>query len=189
MKARAPVKLEARLIYGEVIEGLLRHGLHGQVSLRLRERLRQLGLDVDRPPQTFSAVVWRQCLQVIVEEAFPGVLPEEGFRQLARQHLEGYGRTLLGRATMRVLRLLGPRRMVQRLPHVLGSTDNYTVGVVVEQGPSTFELTLNSSPLPAGYAESLFESFLKASGAEEPRVKLVQSSADSCTYQLDWKGR
>jgi uncharacterized protein (TIGR02265 family) len=189
VKARAPVKLEDRLIYAEVVEGLIRHGLSGKVSLRLRERLRQLGLDVDRPPQTFPVVAWQQCLAVIVEEAFPGVPTEEGFRQLARQHVEGYGRTLLGKATMRVMRLLGPRRMVLRLPHMLGSTDNYTVGVVEERGPTTFELALNSSPMSIGYPEALFESFLTASGAEEPRVKLLQSSAEGSTYQLTWKER
>ena len=189
MKTRAPVKLEDRLVYGEVMEGLLQHGLRGQVSLRLRERLRQLGMNVDQPPSSFPVLQWLQCLRVIVEETFPGIPTEEGFRRLARQHVEGYSRTLLGRATIRVMRLLGPRRMVLRLPNVLGSTDNYTTGVVVERGPSTFELAINSSLQPPGYTESLLETLLAGCGAEEPHVKVLQSSEDSTTYQLTWKER
>jgi uncharacterized protein (TIGR02265 family) len=189
VKPRAQLKLEDRLIYAEVVEGLIQHGLRGRVSLRLRERLRQLGLDVDRPPQSFPVVSWWKCLHVIVEETFPGVPTEEGFRRLARQHMEGYGRTLLGRATLRVLRLLGPRRMVLRLPHVLGSTDNYTSGTVVERAPGVFELVLNSSGQPAGYAESLFEAFLEVCAASEPRVKLLREGDDSSTYLIAWKER
>lgn len=187
MKARPPVKLEDRLIYSEVVEGLIQHGLRGQVSLRLRERLRQLGLDVDRLPSSFPVVKWWPCLYVIVEETFPGVPVQEGFRRLARQHVEGYGRTLLGRATLRVLRLLGPKRMVQRMPNVLSSTDNYTVGTVREREPSAWELTLNSNGQPPGYIESLFESLLEACGAREPVVKAVASSPDSSTWLLSWK--
>lgn len=189
MKPRAGVKLEDRVVYVEVVEGLIRHGLRGQVSPRLRERLRQLGLDVDRPPQSFPVVSWWKCLYVIVEETFPGVPAEEGFRRLARQHMEGYGHTLLGRATLRVLRLLGPRRMVLRLPHVLGSTDNYTTGAVVERAPGVFELVLNSSGQPAGYAEALLESFLEVCAASESRVKLIQEAEDRSTYLLAWKER
>lgn len=187
MKPRPPVKLEDRLIYSEVVEGLIQHGLRGQVSLRLRERLRQLGLDVDRLPSSFPVVKWWPCLHAIVEEAFPGVPTQEGFRRLARQHVEGYGRTLLGRATLRVLRLLGPRRMVQRLPNVLSSTDNYTQGTVLEREPGAWELTLNSGGHPPGYIESLFESILEACGAREPRVRRLSSTPDSSTWLLSWK--
>lgn len=181
------MRLEDRLIYTEVIEGLIQHGLGGRVSSRLRERLGELGLNVDRLPSTFPVVKWWKCLHIIIEELFPGVPVEEAFRRLARQHVEGYGRTLMGRATLRVMRLLGPRRMVQRLPNVLSSTDNYTVGTVEEKGPMAWELTLNSVQ-PPGYTESLFESMLSACGAVEPRVKVIQRGEDSTTYLLTWSG-
>ncbi len=189
MKTRGPVRLEDRLIYGEVIEGLLQHGLRGQVSLRLRERLRQLGLDVDRPPSSFPVLKWVQCLQAVVEETFPGMPADEAYRQLARRHMEGYGQTLLGRATVRVMRLLGPRRMVLRLPNWLSATDNYTVGVVVERGPCAYELALNSSQTPAAYVEALFQAMLTACGAREAEVKTLEASDGGTTYALSWRER
>jgi uncharacterized protein (TIGR02265 family) len=186
VKSRPPVKLEDRLIYSEVIEGLIQHGLGGHVPSRLRERLGDLGLDVDHPPSTFPVVTWLKCLRVIIEELFPGVPMDEAFRRLARQHVEGYGRTLMGRATVRVMRLLGPRRMVQRLPSMLSATDNYTAGTVEERGPTEFVLTLNSSQQPSVYVESLFEAMLSACGAVEPRVKQQESHEDRATYLLTW---
>ncbi|MDY7225966.1 DUF2378 family protein [Hyalangium rubrum] len=185
MKARPLVKLEDRLIYTEVVEGLVRHGLGGQVSPRLRERLRHLGLDVDRPPPAFPVLAWQKCLHVIVEETFPGMPREEGFRRLAHRHVQGYGQTLIGKATLRVLRLLGPRRMVLRLPKVLSSTDNYTEGSAEERGPMEYTVSINSKQ-PLGYVEGLFESVLLACGAARPRVTLLEGSEEHSTFLLTW---
>ena len=186
MKSRPPVKLEDRLIYSEVIEGLIQYGLGGHVPSRLRERLGDLGLDVDRLPSTFPVVKWLKCLRVIIEELFPGVPEQEAFRRLAWQHVEGYGRTLMGRATLRVMRLLGPRRMVKRLPSILSATDNFTAGTVEPRGPAQFVLSLNSNLEPSAYAESLIAALLGACGAVEPKVTRQESHEDRATYLLSW---
>ena len=180
------MRLEDRLIYSEVIEGLIQYGLGGRVPSRLRERLGDLGLDVERLPSTFPVVTWLKCLRTITEELFPGVPEEEAFRRLARQHVEGYGRTLMGRATLRVMRLLGPRRMVNRLPSMLSATDNYTAGTVEQLGDTQFVLSLNSNVQPPSYAESLFETLLSACGAVQPQAKRQESREDSSTYLLSW---
>lgn len=134
-------------------------------------------------------VTWLKCLRVIVEELFPGVPMEEAFRRLARQHVDGYGRTLMGRATVRVMRLLGPRRMVNRLPSMLSATDNYTAGTVEERGPREFVLSLNSNLQPAAYAEALFEALLSACGAVEPRVTRQENHEDRSSYLLTWSDK
>jgi uncharacterized protein (TIGR02265 family) len=179
--------LEDRLVYSEAVEGLIKYGLGGHVPSRLRERLGDLGLDVDRLPSTFPVVAWVKCLSVITEELFPALPRDEAFRRLARQHVDGYSRTLMGRATLRVMRLLGPRRMMQRLVDMLAAMDNYTTGAVVERGPSAFELSLNSDLQPVAYAESVFESILGACGAEQPQAKRLEGREEGATYLLTWR--
>lgn len=186
-KAPRAVRPEDRVVFSQVVEGLLQHGLRGKVSPRLRERLHQAGLDVDRPLlPVYPATVWHHCLGIIVEETYPGTPLEEAFRRLAEAHVEGYGRTLLGRAVYRIMRLLGPQRMVQRLPQTLGDTDNYTVATLVARGPTTFEMRMNSVVPWPGYAEALFESLLRVAGAESPRVVKAQVEAAHTTYLLTW---
>ncbi|AKQ69539.1 hypothetical protein A176_006451 [Myxococcus hansupus] len=190
MKTRAAVPLAQRLVYVQVVEGLLEHGLRGRVSPRLKHRLRQAGIDLDRPLlPAYPVPLWMQCLNVIVEESFPGLSREDAFRQLAERHIEGYGRTLVGRAVYGVMRLLGPRRLVQRLPQTLRATDNYTEVELLEQGPTTFTMRMNSVLDAPGYAESLFESLLRLGGAEAPRVSRTHVAADSTTYLITWTER
>ncbi|GMU05101.1 DUF2378 family protein [Corallococcus caeni] len=178
---------EQRQVYVQVVEGLLQHGLKGQVSPRLRERLRQAGVDLDRPLLPLYPVpLWARCMDIVVEEVYPDVPRAEGYALLARAHVEGYGATLLGRAVMGVMRVLGPRRMVHRLPEVLRGTDNYTEATLTERGPTHFELHLNSSFSAPGYVEALFEGMLAAGGAKAPRVTKVHDDGDSSTYALTW---
>jgi hypothetical protein len=106
-----------RLVYASVVEGLLRHGLQGQLTPRLKERLRQIGVDVDRPLlPAYPVPLWFYCLRAIVDEVYPGQPLEPAFRDLGTRMTEGYGRTVLGRALYMLARLQGPRRMVLRLP-------------------------------------------------------------------------
>ncbi|MFP2961334.1 DUF2378 family protein [Myxococcus sp. 1LA] len=190
MKHRRSVPLEQRLVYVQVVEGLLAHGLRGHVSPRLKHRLRQAGIDLDRPLMpAYPVPLWEQCLNVIVEETFPGMPREDAFRQLAERHVEGYGRTVVGRAVYGVMRLLGPKRMVQRLPQTLRATDNYTEAELTEQGPATYVMRMNSRLNAPGYAEALFEGLLRVGGAESPRVTRTQEDADGTTYLLTWTER
>ncbi|RKG85929.1 DUF2378 family protein [Corallococcus terminator] len=181
---------EQRHVYVQVVEGLLQHGLRGQVSPRLRERLRQAGVDLDRPLLPLYPVpLWTRCLHIVVEETYPGTPREEAFRRLARAHVEGYGATLLGRAVMSVMRLLGPKRVMQRLPEVLRGTDNYTEAVLTELGPAHYELRINSVVDAPGYAEALFEAVLQVGGAQAPRATKLREEQDGTVYVLTWTER
>lgn len=190
MKSGKHVPLEHRLVYVQVVEGLIQHGLQGRISPRLKTRLRQVGLDVDRPLlPAYSVLMWQQCLRVIAEETWPGMALEEAFRHLAAAHVEGYGRTLIGRAVYGVMRLLGPRRLVQRMPQTLRGTDNYTQVELVEKGPAAYEMRMNSALDCPGYAESLFEHMLRVGGGESPHVTTLSVEDGHTTYLLTWTER
>jgi len=182
---RRSVPLEQQLVYSQVVEGLLEHGLHGRVTLRLKARLKQAGLDLDRPLlPAYPVPMWKGCLAIIAEEAWPGLPREQAFRQLAEAHVEGYGRTLMGRAAFGVMRLLGPRRLVMRLPQTLRANDNDTEAELVARGPTTYELWVNSVLDAPGYAEALFEALLRIGGAQAPRVTRTSVTEESSTYLL-----
>jgi uncharacterized protein (TIGR02265 family) len=184
------VKREDRRVLVQAVEGLLRHGVGERVTPRLRERLRQVGLDLDRPLlPAYPTEQWLHCLHIIVEELYPGLPREEAFRQLAAAHVDGFGRTLVGRALMRLMRLLGPRRTVQQMTQALRSSDNYTEVRLTQRGPCAYEMWLNSVVDAPGYSEALFVGFLRVSGAEEPRASLVRYEDEGTTYLLTWKER
>ncbi|MCP3098239.1 TIGR02265 family protein [Myxococcus sp. K15C18031901] len=190
MKSPQDLPLEHRFVYAQVVEGLLEHGLNGRVSPRLKARLKEAGVDLGRPLlPTYPVLLWLRCLHIIVEETWPGLPPEQAFPRLAAAHVEGYGRTLIGRAVYGVMRLLGPRRLVLRLPQTLRATDNYTRVELTEKDPTTFEMWMNSALPCPGYSETLFESLLRVGGAESPRVLILTQDDGETRYLLTWKER
>lgn len=192
MNPRKPVPVEQRLVYVQVVEGLLQHALHGQISPRLHQRLKQVGVDLDRPLlPAYPVSLWGHCLSIIIEETYPDLAREEAYRRLAEAHVQGYGRTVIGRAVFGVMRLLGPRRLVQRMPQMLRATDNYTEAEVAARGPTTYEMRLNSVLDAPRYTETLFEAMLRVGGAESPRVTKthVDPAVPSTTYLLTWTER
>ncbi|WP_255442408.1 DUF2378 family protein [Corallococcus sp. Z5C101001] len=181
------VPLGERQVYVQVVEGLLQHGLRGQLSPRLRERLRQAGVDLDRPLLPLYPVpLWARCLHIVIEEVYPGLPRTEAFSRLAHAHVEGYGATLLGRAVMGVMRVLGPTHVVRRLPEVLRGTDNYTEVTLTERGPAHYELELNSVMDAPGYTEALFEALLGAGGAKAPRATKLHEGEGRTVLSLTW---
>ena len=176
-----------RLVYASVVEGLLRHGLEGRLTPRLKERLRHIGVDMDRPLlPAYPVPVWLHCLRATIDEVYPGMAPEAAYRDLGARMTAGYGRTLVGRALYVLARLQGPRRMVLRLPNMLASGDNYTNAEVVEKGPCHFEMRMNSVVEAPGYAESIMEALLRLSGAQGPRVRVLDRSRGHTLYGLEW---
>ncbi|MBF5043411.1 DUF2378 family protein [Aggregicoccus sp. 17bor-14] len=188
MPMRRPEPSE-RLVYASVVEGLLRHGVQEPLPLVLKERLRHIGVDVDRPLlPAYPVPMWMHCLRAVAEELYPGEPLERALRALAVRHAEGYGHTVVGHALYAVARMMGPRRMVHRLPHLLASGDNYTRAELLELAPAHYELRMNSEVDMPGYAEGLMEALLGLSGAREPQVQELERGDGHTRFSLRWAG-
>lgn len=178
---------QERLVFGQVVEGLVKHGLKGRLTPALSARLRSEGLDLERPIlPAYPVELWVRCLHAIVDLDAPELGREEAFRQLGARMVDGMGETLVGKALFSLLRLIGPRRLVQRLPRDLASSDNYTNATLTELGPTEFRLWMNSNPRLPGYAESLLASMLRMGGAKEPRVEVTRQTDTETEYLLRW---
>ena len=178
-----------RLVYASVVEGLLRHAVPSPLPLTLKERLRHIGVDVDRPLlPAYPVGMWLHCLRAVAEALYPDEPPERALRALAGRHADGYGHTVVGHALYAVARLMGPRRLVHRLPQLLASGDNYTRAELLERGPAHYELRMNSEVDVPGYAEGLMEALLGLSGARTPHVQELERGGGHTRFALRWAG-
>ncbi len=176
-----------RLVFSTVVEGLLKHGLGGDLPPALKERLKAEGLDVERPLlPAYPVKVWQSCLYQIVAHYSPQLGREEAFRKLGRQMADGYAHTLLGRALYGLMRLIGPNRSLKRMAQNLGSSDNYTNVTLTELSPSEFEMKMNSKLEIRGYAEGIFEAMLETAGARAVSVQESARSDADTTYRIRW---
>lgn len=176
-----------RLVFSSIVEGLLKHGLVGEMPPSLRARLKVEGIDVDRPLlPAYPVKTWEKCLHQIVEHYYPQLPREESFRKLGKQMADGYAHTFMGKALYALMRLLGPNRTLKRMAQNLGSSDNYTNVTLVELSPTEFEMKMNSTLEIRGYAEGLFEAMLETSGAREVSVAESARADVGTAYRIRW---
>jgi uncharacterized protein (TIGR02265 family) len=178
---------ESELVFQQSVEGLFQIGLKGQVTPELVARLRAAGLDLARPlAPAYSREVWERCLQVTAELLWRGEPPERAYHRLGRCLIEGFAETLMGRALVGIVRLVGPRRTLERMTRNLRSGCNYSATHVTDAGPAEVLLWVNEARLPPAYVAGLLEATLAFAGARGVDIQVHARDKNGCTYRVRW---
>lgn len=104
-------------IPSSVFEGLFIRGLepHGALTRALASE----GYDPRCPELDYPLGVWKRCLTQARMLAFGDLNEADAQRLLGRKMCEGFGRTLVGRVAAVPLPMIGPARVMERLPRYL----------------------------------------------------------------------
>lgn len=176
------------LVYEQTVEGLFIRALGNRLTPECRARLSEAGLDVTRklkPAYPFPS--WMTFIRIAAEELYPGMpLPEATFK-LGEAHLEGFRETMLGRAVISLLRVLGPKRALLRATQNFRAGNNYTETRVTELTPYQFELWMNEVGNFPEFTAGIIHAGVRMSGAKEPRVEPTGYDGHACTYRITWK--
>jgi uncharacterized protein (TIGR02265 family) len=176
------------LIFEQTIEALFVRALNGKLTPECKARLLQAGLDVDqklKPAYAFRS--WMKFIRIVAEELYPGQPLEEATFELGVAYIDGYRETMLGRAVLSLLRVLGPRRTLARATQNFRSGNNYTESRLVELGPTTFELWMNEVGDFPAFTAGIIHGGLRIAGAKEIRVEPSGYDGHACTYRISWR--
>jgi uncharacterized protein (TIGR02265 family) len=176
-----------RLVFASAFESLFQKSLDGRVSPTLKSGLLELGVNLDRPLlPAYPLETWIRALQLTVQDLFPDEPPERAFEQLAALVISGYEKTLLGRATLAMMRLVGPDRCLKRFAQGLHTTDNYSEVELTPEGPGAYTFRINLVSETPRYVESLVEGILRTAGAKAPRMELMDTTQTHSTFRVGW---
>src|SRR5512141_2849611 len=105
-----------RVVFGETFAGLYRKGLKGRLLPSLKEQLRGIGIDVDRPFLAgYPLEVWNRGIALVASSLYPGLSFEEATWQLGEDFIFGFAQTAVGRAVFAFLKLIGPMKSLERM--------------------------------------------------------------------------
>jgi uncharacterized protein (TIGR02265 family) len=181
---------ERPVVFGNSVEALLRV-LQPVLTPALAARFRQLGVDLHHPNPAYPYELWVEALRLAMATLYPDASHDEATYRLGRAIFETYGSTLLGKALLQLLRVVGPKRGLERMARNLRTTNNYSETRLVEHGAGHFELWVNRAAFPH-YFRGLLEAGLEFAGARQVHVRLLRSGAEatppdpSVTFELRW---
>ncbi len=176
------------LVYEQTIEALFVRALGGRLTPECRARLHEAGLDVDqniKPAYSFES--WMRFIRIAAEELYPGEPIAEATFKIGEAYVEGFRQTMLGRAVLSLLRVLGPRRTIARATQNFRAGNNYTETRVTELGPTQFEVWMNEVGDFPEFTAGIIQAGVRMSGAKELRVEPLGYDGHACTYRITWK--
>ncbi len=119
-----------RATQGSFFEGLFIHSL--RASGAFADALRDCGFDTHHPKALYPIEVWNEALEVAWRHCYPGLERERAYHELGRQLILGFLKTRMGWVVGMSLPLLGPERLLSRLPSLF-SLDTFRYDIEVRQ--------------------------------------------------------
>jgi uncharacterized protein (TIGR02265 family) len=178
---------EEPMMFAHTVEALFLRAFAGEVSERCRERLRQVGIDLERPLlPAYPVATWVAALEVAAAELLPHLTREAAYLQLGRRIVDGYVHTMLGRPLTTLGRLLGPHRVLEGMTHMLRTANNFQLTRLQLPGPEEAQLWVNTRVPVATYYQGLLSSMLERCGVSALEVEPGQSTGDGYRYTIRW---
>ncbi|WP_407736389.1 DUF2378 family protein [Hyalangium sp.] len=175
------------VVFEHTVEGLFLVALRGRLSAAAAASLRRTGLDLSKkllPAYPFE--IWKQCLEIAVRDLYSHLPRPEAWRRIGHALVEGMARTVIGRATAGVARLLGPLRALRRLEATLKSADNYVEARITERSATCLEVSINEVMGQPTYYQGILEASLAMTGAKGGRVELLSCEGGGATFRVQW---
>jgi uncharacterized protein (TIGR02265 family) len=173
------------MMFSQAVDGLVR-ALGEHLDEPAKDTLRELGLDLRRPLEPgYPLETWFKVMRFGAGLIAPGRPEAEQFELLGRRFVDGYEQTLVGRALLASMRVLGPRRMLERMNRNFRSGNNYTETQLVPRGPNDFELSFNQVKSPEFYRGMLLAG-LGRTGATGLAIQLVRHDDQGTTFRVTW---
>lgn len=176
------------LDFAVTYQSLFHDALKRELTPRLKQRLKELGLDLDRKLLPgYPAALWPQVMRVVAEELYPGTELFRAAQQLGQRFIDAYFGTTMGGAIALVFRTLGPMRALGRVERSLRSTNNYQRTRLTPRGPKQAELWIAEVNGVTGWFVGMIEAVAKHLALVAPRVEVTEDDGRSATFRLSWE--
>lgn len=175
-----------RVWFSHAIEGVFVRGLGKRLTPELRAKIKTAGIDLSKS-QPWPVDLVRKASRAILPDLYPRLPEDEGFRQLGISFLQGYAETLVGGAMVAMMRVIGPKRSLERMQKNFRTGGNYLETRFKELGPKHIELWISDvSEMPWLYV-GMIEEGGRMTGTKNLRVSLVDQTPPSITMHVTWE--
>ncbi|NMO21970.1 DUF2378 family protein [Pyxidicoccus fallax] len=178
---------EQKVVFAHTVEGLFVQALSDKLTPAAKERLKAAGLDLSRSFQpAYPEAQFHSWVRIAAEEVFPGVPGDEALRKMGESLVTGYEKTLMGKAVLATVRMLGPKRMLERTTHNFRSATNYLETKLNHLGGNDYEMSINETSGVPCYFGGIMLQALRIAGAKDGRVEIIRQDGGACTYRIQW---
>jgi uncharacterized protein (TIGR02265 family) len=176
-----------KVVYKEAITNLLEAN-RARLGPKIRERLRaEAGVDEAALKPSYPIPTHDKVVKILGEELHPGRPQDEQDYEIGRSMMNNYGRGVLGRALFSVIRLVGPMRMMKRVPEYYRMTNNYADVKIDIQTPTMYVLDHNEVGTVPHYWRGTMQGSGEVIGLAGHAVDLLEYDGHRAKFRVSWK--
>jgi uncharacterized protein (TIGR02265 family) len=177
--------VEPPLVFSQTVEGLLK--ALSPMSATSKQKLAAIGVDPDqRLEPAYTREKWLELMHLACDIHAPGRELEPASYELGRRFMAAYTEGLVGKAMMTALRVIGPKRALERMSRNFRTGNNFSETRLVERSPGSYELWCSHATI-AGWYQGIIEAGLALAGAHEVKATLLRRENGGAVFQVEWK--
>lgn len=177
-----------RLWYSQVVEAIFVKGLGPKLTPEVRARVKAHGIDLDKLLPGYPVEQVLKAARDVLPQVLPGLSDEAAWLELGASSMRGYNETLLGRAAVGVLKLIGVRRALERLHTSMRSGNNFLETRFTPLSATSAELHLSDVSGVPGFYQGLLEEGGRLVGAKNLTVRSAVAVGQGHTFVVEWEG-
>lgn len=137
----------------------------------------------------YELEIWSRVVEYLAHEVYPLQAAPSAEYQLGRDFIDHYVETFVGRALFALLRLLGTKRIVQRLARSFRTGTNYTEIEIRDETETGCRLAFNVVEPRAKFTQGVLARGLEVAGIPGVTVELESLTGESPVYALTWHAK
>ncbi|MBL8957262.1 MAG: DUF2378 family protein [Myxococcaceae bacterium] len=176
-----------KLVFDTSLDGLFHRALSGRITPELRTELKGLGIDLGKKlPPAVSRETWYRALDLSARACFPSVDARAALRELGVQMMKGIEETFFGKTMAPVVRMLGPRRILERVPKNMKSANNFAEGSVIRLEEHAMQLDVNDVGDAPEVMQGSLEQIVRWAGAKTVDVTFTFEQPPAARFIVRW---
>lgn len=182
--ARRAMSEHEKVVFGNSMEGLWR-ALEPHTPAEA-EAFKRAGVTQGKSFQpAYPLAAYIAILDACAKSRFAGQDPLEQYTSVGRLFFSGYEKTLVGQALMAVMRVIGPRRTLERMTRNFRTANNFSEAEAEALATNHHRLVMKHVTHP-GFYRGIILSGIERAGARAPQVEFLGRDGHAATYEVRW---
>lgn len=176
-----------RLVFGHTAEGLFIRGLKVHQRPVLKAKLKAAGFDADQKMEPASPYdAWCRFLDVAISEQPSGSSRDEALTRMGEALAEGSFVTVVGKALLALVKVIGPRRALARMRQNFRTGNNDSESKFEELGPGHCRPWLNERDHDRAMSRGTIRKGVELAGAKNLTVEIAAFDDTGTTSEAKW---
>lgn len=177
---------EEKVVYKEAIQNIL-DANRARLGPRIRDRLRsEAGIEEGALKPSYGVPTHDAVVKILAQELHPGQPLDTALYEVGRAMLNNYGKGVVGRTLFSLIRMVGPMRMIKRIPGYYRMTNNYAEVTIDVTGPTSYELEHNDVGAIPHFWRGTMQGSGDVIGLAGHAVDLLRYDGQRARFKISW---